>query len=69
MSQVTKQRTVTAQQNRNLQNEITRYLAADKCSVPPDAADRLQDAEKAAGGVPDSKAATAKPISRTDQPD
>ncbi|WP_367396291.1 Rz lytic protein [Pantoea sp. Ep11b] len=64
MSQVTEQRAVTAQQNRKLQNEIKRYLAADKCAVapvPPDAADRLRDAAKAAGGVPDSKAATTKP--------
>lgn len=60
MSQVTEQRAVTAQQNRKLQNEIKRYLAADKCAVapvPPDAADRLRDAAKAAGGVPDSKSA------------
>ncbi|WP_223565488.1 Rz lytic protein [Pantoea sp. OVA07A] len=66
MRQVAEQRAVTAQQNRKLQNEIKRYLAADKCAVapvPPDAADRLRDAAKAAGGVPDSKAATAKPSS------
>lgn len=64
MRQVAEQRAVTAQQNRKLQNEIKRYLAADKCAVapvPPDAADRLRDAAKAAGGVPDSKAASAKP--------
>jgi len=64
MRQVAEQRAVTAQQNRKLQNEIKRYLAADKCAVapvPPDAVDRLRDAAKAAGGVPDSKAATAKP--------
>jgi len=64
MSQVAEQRAVTAQQNRKLQNEIKRYLAADKCAaapVPPDAADRLRDAAKAAGGVPDSKTASAKP--------
>jgi peptidoglycan hydrolase CwlO-like protein len=64
MRQVAEQRAVTAQQNRKLQNEIKRYLAADKCAVapvPPDAADRLRDAAKAAGGLPDSKAATAKP--------
>lgn len=64
MSQVTEQRAVTAQQNRKLQNEIKRYLAADKgavAPVPPDAADRLRDAAKAAGGVPDSKTASAKP--------
>jgi len=68
MTQVTEQRAVTAQQNRKLQNEIKRYLASDKCAVapvPPDAADRLRDAAKAAGGVPDSKAATAKPASGT----
>lgn len=35
MSQVTEQRAVTAQQNRKLQNEIKRYLAADKCAVAP----------------------------------
>lgn len=66
MSQVTEQRAVTAQQNRKLQNEIKRYLAADKCAVapvPPYATDRLRDAAKAAGGVPDSKAAAAKPSS------
>lgn len=60
MSQVTEQRALTTQQNRKLQNEIKRYLAADKCAavpVPPDAADRLRDAAKAAGGVPDSNTA------------
>lgn len=59
MSQVTEQRAVTAQQNRKLQDEIKRYLAADKCAVAPvpaDAADRLRDAAKAAGGVPGNKA-------------
>ncbi|MGP0152193.1 Rz lytic protein [Pantoea ananatis] len=64
MGQVTEQRAVTAQQNRKLQNEIKHYLAADKCAVapvPPDAADRLRDAAKAAGGVPDSKTASANP--------
>lgn len=64
MSQVTEQRAETAQQNRKLQNEIKRYLAANKAAaapVPPDAVDRLRDAAKAAGGVPDSKTATAKP--------
>lgn len=64
MGQVTEQRAVTAQQNRKLQNEIKQYLAADKCAaapVPADAADRLRSAAKAAGGVPDSKAASAKP--------
>jgi len=72
MSQVTEQRAVTAQQNRKLQSEIKRYLASDKCAVAPvpaDAADRLRDAAKTAGGVPDNKAAPAKPSSRTDRPD
>ncbi|WP_158784622.1 Rz lytic protein [Pantoea sp. BAV 3049] len=70
MSQVTEQRAVTAQQNRKLQNEIKRYLAADKCAaapVPADAVDRLRDAAKAASGVPDSKAANGKPASGADQ--
>lgn len=64
MSQVAEQRAVTAQQNRKLQNEIKHYLAADKCAVapvPPNAAARLRDAAKAAGGVPDSKAAAVSP--------
>lgn len=62
VSQVTEQRAVSAQQNRKLQNEIKRYLAADKCAVapvPPDVTDRLRGAEKAAGGVPDNKPAKA----------
>lgn len=70
MTQVTEQRSVTAQQNRKLQNEIKRYLAADKCAVapvPPDAADRLRDAAKAAGGAQDSKAAPAKASGGTDR--
>lgn len=72
MSQVTEQRAVTAQQNRKLQGEIKRYLAADKCAVAPvpaDAADRLRDAAKAAGGIQSNKAAPAKPAVRTDKPD
>lgn len=72
MTQVTEQRAVTAQQNRKLQNEIKRYLAADKCAVapvPPDAADRLRDAANAASGVPDSKAAPVKAARGPDQPD
>ncbi|MDU4943974.1 MAG: Rz lytic protein, partial [Mixta calida] len=47
MSQVTEQRALTAQQNRKLQNEIKRYLAADKCAVAPvdsNAVDRLREA-------------------------
>lgn len=60
MSQVVEQRAETAQQNRKLQSEIKRYLAADKCAVAPvpaGAADRLRDAAKTAGGVPDNQPA------------
>ncbi|MEW5290307.1 Rz lytic protein [Erwinia papayae] len=71
MSEVTEQRAVTAQQNRKLQNEIKRYLSADKCAeapVPADAVDRLRDAAKAAGGVQDNKAAISNPAIPADQP-
>lgn len=71
MSQVAEQRAITAQQNRKLQNEIKRYLAADKCAVAPvpaDAADRLRDAAKTAGGVPDSKTAAPGSPGRADKP-
>ncbi|MEY8769005.1 Rz lytic protein [Erwinia sp. ACCC 02193] len=60
MSQAIEQRAETAQQNRKLQSEIKRYLAADKCAVAPvpaGAADRLRDAAKTAGGVPDNQPA------------
>ncbi|MEI2264220.1 Rz lytic protein [Erwinia sp. CGal63] len=60
MSQVVEQRAETAQQNRKLQSEIKRYLAADKCAVAPvpaGAADRLRDAAKTAGAVPDNQPA------------
>ena len=72
MTQVTEQRAVTAEQNRKLQNEIKRYLAANKAAVapvPPDAVDRLRDAAKAAGGVPDNQRASAKPASGADHAD
>ncbi|WP_162287015.1 Rz lytic protein [Pantoea stewartii] len=71
MQQVAKQRAVTAQQNRKLQNEIKLYLDADKCAaapVPAAAADRLRSAAKAAGGVPDNQPATTKPSRRADKP-
>lgn len=58
MGQVVEQRAETAQQNRKLQSEIKRYLAADKCAVAPvpaGAADRLREAAKAAGGLPDNQ--------------
>jgi len=72
MSEVTDQRAVTAQQNRKLQNEIKRYLEADKCAdapVPAGAADRLREAAKAASGVSNNKGTTNKPAVRTDKPD
>ncbi|WKZ94093.1 Rz lytic protein [Chimaeribacter arupi] len=71
MSQVSEQRAVTAQQNRKLQNEIKRYLAADKCAMSPingDAVDRLREASKSAGGVSGNESATTKPAGRADQP-
>lgn len=60
MSQVVEQRAETAQQNRKLQSEIKRYLAADKCAVAPvpaGAADRLREAASSASGVQDNKSA------------
>ncbi|WP_147198546.1 Rz lytic protein [Pantoea sp. CCBC3-3-1] len=62
VSQVIEQRAVTAQQNRKLQSEIELYLAANKCAasaVPANAADRLREAAKSAGGVPDNQPAKA----------
>lgn len=70
MSQVDKQRTVKALQNRKLQNEIKQYLAANKCaaaSVPADAIDRLRDAAKAANGVQDNKTTIPEFAAGTDK--
>ncbi|MDO6406271.1 Rz lytic protein [Pantoea phytobeneficialis] len=73
MSEVAEQRAVTVEQNRKLQNEIKRYLAADKCAAAPvdsRAVERLRDAAKSAsGGVPDNQPAPVKPASGTDKPD
>lgn len=72
MSRVGEQRGVTARQNLELQNEIKRYLAADKCAAAPvdsRVVERLRDAAKSTSGVPDNKAAPAKPAGRPDQPD
>lgn len=58
MSQVAEQRAVTAQQNRKLQNEIKRYLAADKCAAAPvdsNAVNRLREAAKTASGIQDNQ--------------
>lgn len=63
MIQVSQQKTATIEENRKLQNEIKRYLEADKCAaapVPVDAANRLRSAAKSAGGIPDDKAAQVK---------
>ena len=58
MSQVAEQRAVTAEQNRKLQNEIKRYLAADKCAAAPvdsNAVNRLREAAKTASGIQDNQ--------------
>ncbi|QGY29061.1 Rz lytic protein [Pantoea cypripedii] len=73
MQQVADQRAATAEQNRKLQDEIKRYLAADKCAaaaVDSRAVERLREAAKSAsGGVPDNQPAPAKHASGTDKPD
>ncbi|MDU3815782.1 Rz lytic protein [Pantoea sp. PSNIH4] len=71
MSQVTEQRAITAQQNRKLQNEIKRYLAADKCAVAPvdsNAVDRLREAAKSAGGIQGDKKSANQPAGGAYQP-
>lgn len=71
MGQVAEQRATTAEQNRKLQNEIKRYLAADECAAAPvdsRAVERLRNAAKSASGVPDYKAATVKPAGGADKP-
>ena len=62
VSEAIKQRAETAQQNRNLQIEIKALLASNLCAasaVPGAAVDRLRDAAKAAGGVPDNQPASS----------
>lgn len=71
MSQVTEQRAITAQQNRKLQNEIKRYLAADKCAVAPvdsNAVDRLREAAKSAGRIQGDKKSANQPAGGAYQP-
>ncbi len=71
MSEVAEQRAEAAQQNRMLQGEIKRYLAADKCAVSPvpDAAvERLRSAAEAARGVPGGKDASTEPTGRANVP-
>lgn len=54
MASVSEQKAITDRQNRALQNDIQRYLSADKCSlqpVPPAAANRLREnADRIRGG-------------------
>jgi len=67
MSEVAEQRAEAAQQNRMLQGEIKRYLAADKCAVAPvpDAAvERLRAAAEAARGIPGGKDASPESTGR-----
>lgn len=65
VSKVADQRAVTASQNRKLQDEIKKYLAADKCSiapVPPDAVERLREnADRIRNGKGAIAADTGKP--------
>jgi len=65
VSQVADQRAVTAQQNRKLQDEIKKYLAADKCGlapVPADAVNRLREnADRIRSSKSTKPADTAKP--------
>jgi len=74
MDEVEAQRAVADQQNRTLQDDIKKYLEADRCAaarVDLRAVERLRDAASAAtaAGVPDNQSAPAKPTSQPDQPD
>lgn len=69
MSEVAEQRAESAKQNRMLQSEIKRYLAADKCAaapVPDAAVERLRAAAEAARGIQGDKAAGPEPASGPD---
>ncbi|EHN8809179.1 Rz lytic protein [Enterobacter hormaechei] len=69
MSEVAEQRAESAKQNRMLQSEIKRYLAADKCAaapVPDAAVERLRAAAEAARGIPGDKAAGPEPSGGSD---
>lgn len=71
MSEVAEQRAEAAQQNRMLQGEIKRYLAADKCAdapVPDAAVERLRAAAEAARGIPGGKDASPQPAGRANVP-
>lgn len=65
MDEVEAQRAVADHQNRTFQDDIKKYLEADRCAAAPvdrRAADRLRDAANAAaGGVSDNQPAPAKP--------
>ncbi|ELO5586669.1 Rz lytic protein [Escherichia coli] len=71
MSEVAEQRAEAAQQNRMLQGEIKRYLAADKCAgapVPDAAVERLRAAAEAARGIPGGKDASPQSTGRANVP-
>lgn len=71
MSEVAEQRAEAAQQNRMLQGEIKRYLAADKCAfapVPDAAVERLRAAAEAARGIPGGKDANPESTGRANVP-
>ncbi len=65
VSQVSDQRAVTALQNRKLQDEIKKFLAADKCGlapVPADAINRLlQNADRIRSGQSAQSSTPVKP--------
>ncbi|MGC0569753.1 Rz lytic protein, partial [Salmonella enterica] len=69
MSEVAEQRAESAKQNRMLQSEIKRYLAADKCAaapVPDAAVERLRAAAEAGRGIPGDKATGPEPSGGSD---
>lgn len=72
MDEVEAQRVVADQQNRTLQDDIKKYLEADRCAAAPVdhcAVERLRDAAKAAvGGVPDNQRTAAQSATQPDQP-
>jgi len=72
MDEVEAQRAVADQQNRTLQDDIKKYLEADRCAaarIDRRAVDRLRDAAKAAaGGVQDNQRTAAQPAIQPDQP-
>lgn len=72
MDEVEAKRAAAEQQNRTLQDDIKKYLEADRCAAAPvdhRAVERLRDAANAAaGGVPDNQRTAAQPAIQPDQP-